>query len=188
MSSLPKLVYLLWQTAQAGVLQLFAMRTAPTVCRSFFHPHTPSDIILALVLSPLNDLHSVFSSSTSDGLLSLQSRVSLPLPAIPHIVVFTQDDARLLVAFASGPLSVYDSQAIFQSSAAAPPLHTFPFSGRKPVRDIFPSPGDMQTVALVREAGDGLPVEIIDVQKLVSIGGWNAGGSPATNPTSGTLC
>ncbi|KAL1949793.1 hypothetical protein VTO73DRAFT_8674 [Trametes versicolor] len=138
----------------------------------------------ALVLSPLNDLHSVFSSSTSDGLLSLQSRVSLPLPAIPHIVVFTQDDARLLVAFASGPLSVYDSQAIFQSSAAAPPLHTFPFSGRKPVRDIFPSPGDMQTVALVREAGDGLPVEIIDVQKLVSIGGWNAGGSPATNPTS----
>ncbi len=168
------------------MLQLFAIRTALTVCCSFIHAHATSDIILALVLSPLNDLHSVFSSSTSDGPLSLQSRVSLPLPAIPHIVAFTQDDARLLVAFTSGPLSVYDSQAVFQSSAAAPPLHTFPFSGRKPMQDIFPSPGDMQTVALVREAGDELPVEILDVQKLASIGGWNAGGSPATNPISGT--
>lgn len=156
------------------------------VCSSLIHPYATSDIILALVLSPLNDLHSVFSSSTSDGPLSLQSRVSLPLPAIPHIVVFTQDDARLLVAFTSGPLIVYDSQAIFQSSAAALPLHTFPFSGRKPVRDIFPSPGDMQTVALVREARDGMPVEILDVQKLASIGGWIAGGSPATTPISGT--
>lgn len=186
MPSLPKLVFLLWQTAQVGVLQLFAIPTAPTVCYSFFHLLATSDIILALVLSPLNDLHSVFSSSSSDGPLSLQSRVSLSLPAIPHIVVFTQGDARLLVAFTSGPLSVYDSRAVFQSSAAAPPLHTFPFSGRKPVRDIFSSPGDMQTVALVREAGDGLPVEILDVQKMTSIGGWNAGGSPTTNPTSGT--
>ncbi|KAI0636172.1 hypothetical protein C8Q77DRAFT_1101977 [Trametes polyzona] len=143
-----------------------------------------TDSSYALVLSPLADLHSVFSSSSSDGPLTIQPRVSIPLSDIPHIVIFNQDEARLLVASANGSLSVYDSQALLQSAAPAGPLHVFAFSDRKPLRDILPNPGDAELVALVRVAGDALPVELLDVQKMSSIGGWSAGGSPATTPVS----
>ncbi|KAH9848407.1 hypothetical protein C2E23DRAFT_889067 [Lenzites betulinus] len=138
----------------------------------------------ALALSPLADLHVVFSATSSDGPLSIQPRVTSPLPATPHIVAFTHDEARLLVAFTNGPLSVYDSQAAFQSPSGISSLHTFPFTSRNPIRDIHPSPADIEVVALVREAADELPVEIIDVHKMATVGGWNAGGSPATNPAS----
>ncbi|KAH9902536.1 hypothetical protein C8Q73DRAFT_634146 [Cubamyces lactineus] len=143
-----------------------------------------SDGSYALVVSPLADLRSVFSSSSSDGPLSIQPHITLPFPATPHIVVFTQDDARLLVAFTNGSISVYDSQAVFRNSTNAALLHTFPSSTGKPVRDLLPSPGDMELVVVLREAGDGTPVEILDTQKMLSVGGWNGSGSPATNPIS----
>ncbi|KAI0774968.1 hypothetical protein BD413DRAFT_290325 [Trametes elegans] len=136
----------------------------------------------ALVLSPLADLHSRFASSSADGSLSIQPRATVSLPGTPHIVVFTQDDTRLLIAFTNGPINVYDSQNVFQGGTA--PLHTFPSSTGKAVRDILPSPGDMEQIAILREAGDGLPVEILDVHKMASVGGWSSSGSPATTPTS----
>ncbi|KAI0833742.1 hypothetical protein BC628DRAFT_1492442 [Trametes gibbosa] len=137
----------------------------------------------ALALSPLADLHAVFSTSSSNGPLSIHPRVSLSLPAIPHIVVFTHDDARLLVAFTNGPLSVYDAPAVFLSSGGITPLHTFPFTSRNQLRDILPSPGDAAVVALLRETADNLPVEMIDVHKMATVGGWSGTGSSA-NPIS----
>ncbi|OSC99961.1 hypothetical protein PYCCODRAFT_746796 [Trametes coccinea BRFM310] len=142
-----------------------------------------SDNSYALVLSPLTDLRSVFSSASSDGPLSIQPRVTLSLPATPQIVVFTQDDARLLVAFTNGSISVYDAQSVFQSSSTSP-LHNFPSGSGKAIKDLLPCPGEMSLVAVLREPGDSLAVEIIDVQKMSSVGGWNGGGSPTTTPVS----
>ncbi|KAI0350061.1 hypothetical protein OH77DRAFT_1514617 [Trametes cingulata] len=142
------------------------------------------DSSYAVVLSPLTELRAVFSSSTSDGPLAIQPRVTLPLPATPHLVLFTQDDARLLVAFTNGPISVYDAHNVFQTSAALPPLHTFPSPTGKPVRDILPSPGDMELVAVLRDPTDAPSLEILDLQKMSPVGGWTSGGSPPTNPVS----
>ncbi|KAI0366339.1 hypothetical protein BV20DRAFT_972063 [Pilatotrama ljubarskyi] len=143
-----------------------------------------SDGSYALVLSPLTDLRAVFSSSSSDGPLSIQPRVTLALPAAPHIVLFTQDDARLLVSFTNGALSVYDSHNLFQTSASAPALHTFPSPSGQAVRDILPSPGDVELVAVLRQPGDAPSVQILDVHKMAALGGWSSGGSPPTNPSS----
>ena len=132
-----------------------------------------------------SDLRSaLISSSSTDSPVAL--RVSIPLPATPHIVTFTQDAARLLVAFTNGPLNVYDSQALFEGGVSSP-LHTFPSSSGRAILDVFPSTGDAEQVVILREPGDGLSVEVLDVQKMTSLGGWNAGGSPGTNPTTGRL-
>ncbi|KAI0648862.1 hypothetical protein C8Q79DRAFT_1064942 [Trametes meyenii] len=147
-----------------------------------------TDGAYALFLSPLPDLRSAFaspsSSSSSGSPLSIQPRATVSLPATPHIVLFTQDDSRLLVAFTNGPIAVYDSNSFFHAPAGATPLHTFPSTTGKAVRDLLPSPGDTAEVAVLRDLGDGLPVEILDVHKMASVGGWNPGSSPATKPTS----
>ncbi|KAI9001521.1 hypothetical protein BD414DRAFT_432167 [Trametes punicea] len=143
-----------------------------------------SDGSHVLVLSPLAHLRSAFASSSSDGPLSLQPQMTIPLHAAPQIVVFTLDDARLLVAYTDGSISVHDARSVFQPSAAASPLHVFPSPSGNAVRDILPSPGDTDLVAVLREPRDDLPVEILDLQKMTSVGGWKSGGSPETRPLS----
>lgn len=141
-------------------------------------------LFIALILAPLADLRSALQQSSSpDTLATIQHQVTIDLPAIPHILAFTHDGARLLVAFTNGPLSVYDSHALFQAGATSP-LHTYPSSMGKPIREVSPSTGEAEHVAVLREPGDGLTVEILDVHKMSSLGGWNAGGSPGTNPTT----
>ena len=135
----------------------------------------------ALVVSPLVDLRSALASSSSTD-TPLSPRASVPLPGTPHIVAFTHDGHRLLVAFTNGPVSVYDSQSIFSGTGSAP-LHTFPSASGKAIRDLLPCTGDAEQVAILREPGDGLPVEIVDVNNMTSVGGWSSGG-PSTNPTS----
>ncbi|TFK82700.1 hypothetical protein K466DRAFT_666322 [Polyporus arcularius HHB13444] len=135
----------------------------------------------ALALSPLAELRSALASSSSTD-TTFSSRVTVPLPGAPHIVAFTHDGQRILVAFTNGPLNVYDSQSVFQGSGSAP-LHTFPSASGMAIRDLFPCTGDAEQVAVLREAGDGLPVEIFDVSNMTSVGGWSSGG-PGTSPTS----
>ncbi|RPD60964.1 hypothetical protein L226DRAFT_612704 [Lentinus tigrinus ALCF2SS1-7] len=136
----------------------------------------------AMALSPLADLRSALASSSSTD-SPLSPRVTLPLPGTPHIVAFTHDGQRLLVAFANGPVSVYDSQSVCQGSGPSSPLHTFPSASGRAIRDLLPCTGDAEHVAILREPGDGVPVEIFDVNNMTSIGGWSSGG-PGTNPTS----
>lgn len=144
--------------------------------------------IVALVASPLADLRAALaSSSSSDSPSTIQHNVTVPLPGTPHLLSFTHDSTRLLVAFTNGALNVYDAHAIFQGTAMSA-LHTFPSPNGRAVRDIFPSTGEPEHVAVLREPGDGLTVEILDVGKMASLGGWNAGGSPGTNPTTRESC
>ena len=140
--------------------------------------------VLALILSTLPELRSALTSSSSTESASIfKPRLSVPLPGTPHILVFTQDSSRLLIALTNGSIIVFDSHAIFQGSPPSP-VHTFPSSGSKALCDLLPCTGDTHHVAVLRTPGDGLAVEILDVQAMTSLGGWTAGGTPNTNPVS----
>ncbi|PIL29894.1 transporter [Ganoderma sinense ZZ0214-1] len=137
-----------------------------------------SDASYALFLSPLADLRVAFTSSTSDGPLALNPSTTIALQTrIPHIVIVTRDDSRILVAFTDGSIGVF-------GWSTPAPLFTFSPSGPKPVRGIFPSTGDSHIVAILRDSGIHPSVELLDVHNMVSVGAWNSGGSPGTNVTS----
>ncbi|KAM5544595.1 hypothetical protein V8D89_001493 [Ganoderma adspersum] len=137
-----------------------------------------SDASYALSLSPLTDLRAAFTSTSSDGPLTLNPSTTISLQArTPHIVIITRDDSRILVAFTDGSISVFD-----WSTPA--PLFTFPSSGPKSIRDIFPSTGDPHIVAVLREPGAHPSVELLDAHNTISIGAWNNGGSPGTTAVS----
>ena len=168
------------QTPSAGLLPSCAPRTVLTVgLPALGCPAVLNIISLALALSPLADLRSTLTSSSDDGPPALHPNTTVPLhTGTPHIVAVTRDDSRILVVFTNGSISVYDW-------STPGPLFTFPSPSGTPVKDIFPSTGDSEIVAVLREPGDALTVELLDVQKLVSVGGWNAGGSPETKATAG---
>ncbi|KAI1797485.1 hypothetical protein LXA43DRAFT_417538 [Ganoderma leucocontextum] len=136
------------------------------------------DTSYALSLSPLADLRAAFTSTSSDPPLALNPSTTISLQArTPHIVAITRDDSRILVAFTDGSIGVFD-----WSTRA--PLFTFPSSGPKSIRDIFPSTGDSHIVAVLREPGNHPSVQLLDAHNMVSVGAWNGGGSPATNASS----
>lgn len=75
------------------------------------------------------------------------------------------------------------------ASSALQPLHVFESPTGRPPLDISTNPGDIPNlvVALYQPPGtsDSPLVELLDVQKMQVVGGWQSGGTPETTPTAG---
>jgi nucleoporin NUP159 len=104
-------------------------------------------------------------------------------------LMFACNDTRVLLGLADGFILVYASdQLISSGDGLVQPTHTFTASPSTVLLSIQPNPGDIpELVAILRDCTNSpgsLAVELLDVQKLVSSGGWMAGNSPSTTPTS----
>lgn len=98
-------------------------------------------------------------------------------------------DTRFVVGLTQGPVLVYDTSRLFTpGSDEIAPLYSFPSTTSSAPRLIFPNPGDIpDLVAILRDADGNSSsqlVEILDVQKMESVGGWRGGDSPDAKPTS----
>ena len=93
------------------------------------------------------------------------------------------------MSLVSGSVMVYDASVVATSGTTSlQPLHVFTSpTGRAP-QDLAPNPGDLPNlVAVLYEPTGSLDspvVELLDVQNLQVVGGWQSGGTPETTPTS----
>lgn len=143
-----------------------------------------------LVLSPLSDLRSAFptANETDDRPYQPRRKVSLGA-ATPNIVVFAYNDSRLVVGFAEGSIMVYATEHLFSpGDGIIDSIYSLPAVPSAFVVSISPNTGDLpELVAILRDSqggSNGLAVELLDVQKLTSVGGWVAGSLPNTIPAS----
>ncbi|KAF7967280.1 hypothetical protein HWV62_34989 [Athelia sp. TMB] len=146
---------------------------------------------ISLIFSPLADLRAALSAATPDNAETVFApKRSLSFaPATPNILAFASAETRLVVGLVQGPVLVFDTARLFSSgSDEIPPLHSFPSTSSSPPRQILPNPGEIpDLVAILRDDGGSTGtqlVEIIDVQKLESVGGWRSGNNPDAKPTS----
>ena len=151
---------------------------------------TDYDALAEVILSPLADLRSTIKASTSEGEEEFKPKRVLPLALSPTHIIFSLNDERLVVGFADGSISIYDTSKLFQPGTDfVTTLRVFAPAGPGPIRQIIANPGDLpELVALRREGengGDGLAVEVLDLQSLQSKGGWRVGATDAI-PTSST--
>ncbi|KAF8838595.1 hypothetical protein BDN67DRAFT_70954 [Paxillus ammoniavirescens] len=143
-----------------------------------------------LILSPLADLRSAFASASADDDKPYQPKRRIPISGTtPMFLMFACNDTRVLLGLADGSILVYASdQLISSGDGLVQPTHTFTASPSTVLLSIQPNPGDIpELVAILRDCTNSpgsLAVELLDVQKLVSSGGWMAGMSPSTTPTS----
>ena len=140
-----------------------------------------------IIVSSLAELRTAFTSSDSDSEIPFSPRCTIPLPGQPNIICFASSDSRLVVGLLSGSIAVYDAMAAANPGAnALQPLHVFNSPTGRPPHDISPNPGGIPDLvaALYQPAGS---VELLDVQKLQVIGGWQSGGTPETTPTSSEI-
>ncbi|KAL4081178.1 hypothetical protein J3A83DRAFT_4367612 [Scleroderma citrinum] len=144
----------------------------------------------ALILSPLSALRSAFelAAGEDDPPLQPQRRVLLNGVA-PVLVTFASNESRLLIGLSDGSILVYATDQLFSSGdEPLAPVHTFPAFPSATLLSIHPNPeGIPALVAVLRDCGGSpgsLAVELLDVQKLSSLGGWIAGNSPNTTPTA----
>jgi len=149
-----------------------------------------SRVFVALVLSPLSDLRSAFAtaSETDDQTFQLQRKVPWGA-ATPNIIVFASDDSRLVVGLAEGSIMVYATEHLFSpGEGPVDPIYSLPAVSSALTISISPNTGDLpELVAILRDSqggSDALAVELLDVQKLASVGGWVAGSLPNTIPAS----
>jgi nucleoporin NUP159 len=110
-------------------------------------------------------------------------------PATPNIVTFSSNDTRLIVGLTQGPVWVYDTTRLFTAgSDDIAPLHCFPPTTARAPRQILSNPGDIPELVAVLRDGNEQPgsqlIEIVDVQRLESVGGWRSGNVPDATPTS----
>jgi nucleoporin NUP159 len=147
----------------------------------------------ALIFSPLSDLRVAFSNAAPENAetVFVPKRTLSFTPATPNIVVFASADTRLVVGLTQGPVLVFDTTRLFTSgSDEITPLHSFPSTTSSAPKLILPNPGDMpDLVAILRDADGNSSsqlVEILDVQKMESVGGWRGGDFPDATPTSCT--
>lgn len=158
----------------------------------FTRLHTISDVgLTALIFSPLAELRLAFSNATPDDAEQVftPQRAFPFAPATPNIIALASADTRLVVGLTQGPVLVFDTARLFTpGSDEIAPLHSFPSTTSSAPRQILPNPGDMPALVAVLRDGDGHPgrqlVEIVDVEKLESVGGWRSGNSPDATPTS----
>ncbi|KAI5984873.1 hypothetical protein EDD15DRAFT_1699406 [Pisolithus albus] len=144
----------------------------------------------ALILSPLSALNSAFATDTAEDEkpFAPQRRVPLHGP-MPIMVAFPFDESKLLVGLADNSIAVYEADHLCSpGDGQLAPVHTFPASPSVTLLSIHPNPeGLPELVAVLRDCSNNpssLTVELLDVQKLVSAGGWVAGNSPSTVPTA----
>lgn len=114
--------------------------------------------------------------------------------ATPNIVVFAYNDSRLIVGFAEGSIMVYATEHPFSpGDGTINSIYSLPAVPSAFVVSISPNTGDLpELVAILRDSQGGsngfkLAVELLDVQKLSSVGGWVAGSLPNTIPAS-SMC
>lgn len=125
-------------------------------------------------------MRSALSTAASES-LPLAPKVTIPLPQPTHTIVFTQDEACLLVGFTDGSVVVYDALALIQGTASVP-LCSLGFPASKGAREILPCPGDTpELVAMLHKDGD---VSVFDVKKNVGLIGWTNGGTHETSAKS----
>ncbi|KAI0951464.1 hypothetical protein AcW1_008503 [Taiwanofungus camphoratus] len=141
-----------------------------------------------LIFSPLFALRSAFASTPTDGgEIEFQPQRRISLLGVPNILTFADNETRLLVALTNGSIMVFDTLGLLTVDVPSP-LYTFSSSEGVPIRQMFPNPGDMpELIAVLRGNHDSdafLPVEILDVRNMQSIGGWRGGGTPASSPTT----
>lgn len=114
------------------------------------------------------------------------------LPDIPLILVFADNDKRLVIGFAQGSVLVYDTEDAFSGKADSLSSCQSITGPPDSLRDICPNTGEMpELVAILRQVKpehDGLAVEIRDVRNLQSTGGWRRGETPSTTPAARTCC
>jgi nucleoporin NUP159 len=139
----------------------------------------------------LADLRLAFSNATPENAENVFAphRTLSFAPATPNIITFASADTRLVVGLTQGPVLVFDTARLFtQGSDEITPLHSFPSTTSSAPRQILPNPGDMPDLVAVLRDGNSHPgsqlVEIVDVQRLESIGGWRSGNAPDATPTS----
>ena len=144
----------------------------------------------ALILSPLADLRSALAAASAEDQQSYRPQRRVPINgAPPHILTFACNDTRVLLGFVDGSIHVYASdQLLFSGEGPVQPIHVFATSSSVILLSIQPNPGDIpELVAVLRDCTNSpgsLAVELFDVQKHTSSGGWMAGKSPSTTPTS----
>lgn len=145
---------------------------------------------LALILSPLADLRSALAAASAEDEQSYRPHRRVPIDgATPHILTFACNDTRLLLGLVAGSIHVYASDQLLSSGEGpVQPIHVLTTSSSAPLLSIQPNPGDIpELVAVLRDCTNSpgsLAVELFDVQKHTSSGGWMAGKSPGTTPTS----
>ena len=145
----------------------------------------------ALILSPLSDLRIALAAALGEDEQSYrpQRRVQIN-GATPQMLIFASNDTRILLGLVDGSIQVYASDQLLSSGEGpVQPIHVFATSSSAALLSIHPNPGDIpELVAVLRDCTNSpgsLAVELFDVQKLISSGGWMAGKSPSTTPTSG---
>lgn len=147
-------------------------------------------LCLALILSPLADLRSALVAASADDKQLFQPQRRVPINgATPHTLTFACNDTRILLGSSDGSIHVYASDQLLSSGEGiVQPIHVFATSSPAALLSVQPNPGDIpELVAVLRDCANSpgsLAVELLDVQKLSSSGGWMAGKSPSTTPTS----
>jgi nucleoporin NUP159 len=144
-------------------------------------------MVIDIILSPLKDLReSIQTANEGDkGFFLPQRDLNLDV-GLPTIVVFAQNDTRLLVGSDNGSIHVYDTTMLFSSGEDfVAPLHTYN-AQYGALRQIAPNPGTesdlVDKLAVVRS--DGV-VQLMNTN-LESLGGWSSA-NPDGNPVAGEL-
>jgi nucleoporin NUP159 len=141
-------------------------------------------------LAPL--LESFEASSGDDGESTFTPKRILPLPPAAgpiSFLAFASNNTKLLLALANGSILVYDAVTLLsEGSGDVPVLHTFPASAPGDIIGVFPNPGGSPELVGVLRRYAGLPgtqiAEVLDVNGMQLVGGWQSGDSPETVPTS----
>ena len=142
-----------------------------------------SQILLELSCSPLSHLQQAFASNPPAGVeeISFEPQRTFTISGTPNLLSLACNDTRLLIAFAHGPISVYDcSQLFIPGTGVLLPVHTFP--GNLPSQQMEPNPGGMPDLVAVLRESDNPPVQVLNVQTFQPVCGWNAGGTPESTP------
>ncbi|KAF8340014.1 uncharacterized protein EI90DRAFT_3038800 [Cantharellus anzutake] len=120
----------------------------------------------SVILSPLADLRSAFSSARTQ----FHPRTVLELPQKPIHTKFAFYDKVLVVALVTGQIACYDTNAILSANGATTLTPTRILShSTEPVRCIAPNPSERPSlVAFLRGSLDsGTHVEIVDLQTML---------------------
>ncbi|KAF8907368.1 hypothetical protein CPB84DRAFT_1822580 [Gymnopilus junonius] len=126
-----------------------------------------------IVLSPLEDLRSAFTTAKADNETPFNAKRSLSIPTKANIIRFACADSRFLVGLEDGSIVVYDTSAILTPGTNdIQPLNRIQIQS-SPLRQIVPNPGSEPGLNdLVAVVGDG-NVHLLN-KGLESQGGWVA--------------
>ena len=97
-------------------------------------------------------------------------------------------DTRLLVAYAQGPVAVYDMRALLNPGVEPlSPLHVFHSPINQPIGEIAANPGEFpQLIAILWGPSfrqKDRVVQLVDLSKMQVAGGWSSGDDAATIPS-----